>query len=760
MSEFLRVRFAVAGRVQGVGFRPFVYRLARELGLRGWVNNTPQGVVIEVEGATPSLDHFRHRLRCDAPTHALITGVVESPVAAVGEREFTIHESCPDGPTVAFVPPDLATCPDCLRETLDPRQRRFRYPFTNCTNCGPRFSIIEALPYDRIHTTMRSFPLCAECRAEYHDPGDRRFHAQPIACPACGPHLAWWTPAGDVLAERDQALLAAADAVRRGRIVAVKGLGGFLLVTDARAESAVRRLRERKGREAKPLAVMAPSLAAVREWCVVPDPEAQALASPECPIVLLRRRPGAGAASLAPGNPHLGVMLPYTPLHHLLLRELGFPVVATSGNRSDEPICTEEREACARLADVADDFLVHNRPIARPVDDSVLQVAAGAPMLLRCARGYAPLSTPLSQSTRTVFAVGGQLKSSVALCVGGNIHLSQHLGDLDHPAALQAFEAAGAALRTLYAVEPERTACDQHPDYGSTRAAEARDPQPVRVQHHFAHVAACLAEHGVQEQVLGVSWDGTGYGPDGTIWGGEFLLADLRGWHRFAHLRTFPLPGGEHAVREPRRAALGLLYEADGAAVFADAPMLARLGFTPTDSRVLAGMLRSGTNAPRTSSAGRLFDAVAALLGLVLRNRFEGEGGMAVEYAAADHVAESGYALRLDQGVLDWQPWLHELRRDLHSGVATGMICARVHAGLAQSVVDVARRAARRRVVLTGGCFQNRRLLESCATLLRREGFEPLWPRRIPPNDGGLAVGQAAHAAVLVESHSDPVLPQ
>jgi hydrogenase maturation protein HypF len=517
-----RFRLAIAGLVQGVGFRPFLYHLASDLGLPGWVRNTPQGIVLEVEGSRGQLDAFLHRLGREKPEHAAIDRIETSFHEPAGYTVFEIRPSQETGVKSARLLPDLATCSACLREVFDPAERRYRYPFTNCTHCGPRFSITRALPYDRANTTMQGFPLCPPCRAEYEDPRDRRFHAQPIACPRCGPHLELWDPSGKVLASHDEALLRSTALLRQGAVVAVKGLGGFQLLVDARDEQAVNALRRRKQREEKPLALMVPTLEAVRRLCAVSDLEEGLLCSVEAPIVLLRRLPsaaGAVADGVAPGNPYLGVMLPYTPLHHLLLAELGFPVVATSGNRSDEPICTDEHEALARLAGLADAFLVHNRPIARHVDDSVVRVVMGRSMVLRRARGYAPLPVSLRQPVPAALAVGAHLKNAMAVSVGSDVFLSQHIGDLETAQAFAAFREVEASLRTMYEVRPAVVACDLHPDYLSTQFARRSGLPGVAVQHHYAHVLACMAEHHLDGNALGVSWDGTGYGPDGTIWG-------------------------------------------------------------------------------------------------------------------------------------------------------------------------------------------------------------------------------------------------
>lgn len=856
-----RVKLAIRGAVQGVGFRPFVYRLATELGLTGHVANTAHGVCIEAEGTRCALETFLARLPAEKPARSFVQSCEVTWLDATGAKEFVIRPSVGGGSKSAVVLPDVATCPDCRREVFDPRNRRYRYPFTNCTNCGPRFSILEALPYDRANTSMKGFTMCPDCQAEYDNPLDRRFHAQPNACPVCGPRLEFWSPAtatpttlrregpnpasGVTCPRDDDALRAAAEAIRRGQIVALKGLGGFQLLVDARQEDAVRRLRERKRREEKPFAVMFPTLASVQTVCEVSPLEAQLLTSPEAPIVLLRRRTQgsrlgaqipatshdppdqvelmAPATAVAPGNPNLGVMLPYTPLHHLLLAALGFPVVATSGNLSDEPICTDEFEALERLSGVADVFLVHNRPIVRPMDDSVVRVLLGRTMVLRRARGYAPLPIPLPDGNgepRPVLAVGAHLKNTVALRVGDQVFLSQHVGDLDTVPANAAFRRVAADLPRLYQSQPQIVVADLHPDYRSTQFArqlsgagraaftprvlvsgtEGRaggpplsrgnpgqaQPALIGVQHHLAHVLACLTENELPPPALGVAWDGTGYGPDGTVWGGEFFHVRDDAIERVATWRPFPLPGGEAAIKEPRRAALGLLSALDESLGQAAPTVPAALvqAFTAREWAALHTMLARHVNCPLTSSVGRLFDAVAALTGLRYRARFEGQAAMELEFAAQSVTTDAVYELpRPERGglgginahstrvrsadpiaspaasrpqpapntsdgllVLDWSPMLAAILADLADGVAASLIAAKFHNTLAEAIRLVAQHLGERRVVLSGGCFQNGYLTERTVQRLRTAGFQPYWHQRVPPNDGGIALGQVAAA--------------
>jgi len=760
-----RLHVAITGAVQGVGFRPFVYRLATELALPGWVLNSLQGVTIEVEGDPATLQRFVHGLENDKPALSTISSLQTTYLDPVGFTEFEIrHSDDRSGSAGALILPDLATCPDCLREVLDPADRRFRYPFTNCTNCGPRFSIIQGLPYDRPLTTMRGFEMCPECRHEYENPLDRRFHAQPNACPVCGPHLELWDAGGEVLAEGDEALRQAAQALRDGRIVAMKGLGGFHLLVDARSEEAVVRLRERKRREEKPLALMYPNMEQVREACEVEPTAERLLLSPQTPIVLLKRRTAAGppsglrpdtpqlaqkvSPSVAPGNPFLGVMLPYTPLHHLLLDDLQFPGVATSGNISDEPICTDEREALRRLEGIADLFLVHNRPIARHVDDSVVRVIEGRPLMLRRARGYAPLPVPLPHEAPPMLAVGAHQKNNTAVSIGKSAFISQHIGDLETAPALEAFVRVSRELPELYAMQPELIVSDLHPDYLSTQYARQTGLPLVQVQHHVAHVLSCMAENELAGPVLGFAWDGSGYGGDGTIWGGETLLVD-GGVERVAHLRLFPLPGGEKAVKQPRRVALGILYELYGDEAFEMDWLTPVQSFSRAEAEVLRQMLRRGLNAPRTSSMGRLFDAVAALAGLRQQVNFEGQAAMELEFLLDGVETDEAYPLAICEGrplVMDWQPLIEAVLADVRGKTPAGMISVRFHNALAGMIVELTQRLGQERIVLTGGCFQNRYLTERTVELARAAGLKPYWHQNVPPNDGGISLGQIIYA--------------
>ncbi len=747
-----RRRVVVTGTVQGVGFRPFVYRLAERYDLTGWVSNAPRGVVIEAEGRPETLDAFVAGLRAEPPPNARVMAVAVEAVPPRGGTVFEVRTTEARGEPAVHLPADLATCERCLQELFDPRDRRYRYPFINCTDCGPRYSIIESLPYDRKRTTMDGFAMCAACREEYANPASRRFHAEPNACPACGPRLALRDAHGAEMATAAAALDECAAMLHAGKIVALKSLGGFQLLVNAGNEDAVQRLRERKGRPDKPLAVLYPSLADAEAACTLEPPERELLIAPKRPIVLLRRRAAAVAASVAPGNPRLGVMLPYTPLHHLLLAQLRRPVVATSGNRTGEPIAIDEAEAVARLRDIADAFLVHDRPIVRPVDDSVVRVAAGRPLVLRRARGYSPSIAGLRRIPVGMLALGGHAKATVALSLEGQVVLSQHLGDLDSPATRALYRQTLDELPRLYGRAPDVLVRDRHPDYHSSRIAAERGTAVRAVPHHVAHVAACLAEHDVTEPALGVAWDGSGYGDDGTVWGGEFLRVDDAGYQRVAHLRPFRLPGGEAAVREPRRCALSLLSEVFGQDGLARTDLACVASFSASERETLQRLTERGLNAPVTTSAGRLFDAVAALLGLRQRTSFEGQAAAALEWAADGSTTDRAYPFAVGRAgadapwVVDWAPVVRALLADLAAGVEVADMAAAFHNGLATAVAAVAERIGEPRVALSGGCFQNARLTEATVAALRRAGFEPYWHSLVPPNDGGLALGQLAWA--------------
>lgn len=748
----------ITGLVQGVGFRPFVHRLAQDCGLHGWVANHSRGVRMEVQGDPLRLREFAHRLQAEKPPLARIQSLASESIPVRQEAGFTIRGSESGAVPSAIVLPDLAPCNGCLRELFNPDSRRYRYPFINCTHCGPRFSIVDRLPYDRANTAMKSFPLCEGCRREYADPRDRRFHAEPNACPECGPQLQLWSPEKETIAIAESALQQAVAAIDAGRIIALKGVGGFQLLVDAANGEAVRRLRQRKQRPRKPFALLYPNMDSVRRDCDLSTEEQQLLCGQERPIVLLPARHQTDspiAPEVAPQNPNLGVMLPASPLHQLLMQSLQRPVVATSGNLAGEPICTDNDEVVERLARLADLFLVHDRPIRRPLDDSVLRVMDGRPVLLRRARGYAPLPLQLPAAAVAggdLLALGADLKSCVALSRGDTVYPSQHIGDLENRIALETFERAVGDLAEFYRLEPRTVLCDQHPGYASSRWAAKKKLRRIGVQHHVAHFFSCMAEHAHRGPALGVCWDGTGYAEDGTLRGGEFLQWDGgAGVEHLASLRAFPLPGGERAVREPRRSAAGLLYETLGSGALAHEPL--QRFFNAAERANLARMLERNINSPRCSSIGRLFDAVAALLGLVAETSFEGQAAMAVEYAAQGSDTAASYPFGLqredDRWTLDWEPTITALVEEGRTGVPVTHRAAAFHNSLAQVILAIAQKAGEENVFMSGGVFQNRRLTETAAALLRQNGFRVHCHGSVPPNDGGIAVGQLYYARCI-----------
>lgn len=758
-----RSRILLTGTVQGVGFRPFVFRLASELRLTGWVRNTEAGLELEIEGDPACIDEFLSQLTSARPSHASISQVSRHAIAVERTTGFRIlpSASAPDDEASgAAILPDLATCPECLAEIFDPSDRRHAYPFTNCIHCGPRFSIVTARPWDRANTTMQGFRMCRACQDEYEAPDNRRFHAQPNACPACGPQLTWLDQSGSPRDRRSNALERAAREIEAGGIVALKGIGGFLLFADARSPEAIVELRERKCRPSKPFALMMPSITAAREEVEVDEHEARWLASAAAPILILRRRPGSRLPrQLAPGNPNLGVMLPCAPLHHLLMRRLGFPVIATSGNLGNEPICTDNVEATERLRNVADGFLVHDRPIARPVDDSIARLVEGDLMILRRSRGFAPAPIPVPGLKCPVLAAGGDLKNTIAVADHQQVLLSQHFGDLASPESQLAFARHLHDFPRLFDAAPDAIACDPHPGYHSQRRAHEAHLPMIRVQHHHAHASACAAENGLdaEEEHLAVVWDGTGHGDDGTVWGGEFLLCRGAGFRRFAWLRPFPLPGGEKAIRDPRFAALGCLHEA-GIPLLESSPLARQL--TAEELRIGAALIERGVQAPRTSSAGRLFDAVSALCGLCPASDFEGQAAMALEHAASQDPTLTGYPIDqipISEGEpIDWAPILRSVVRDLLEGRAGACeISRRFHLALADLITKCAEKAMLPTVSMSGGCFQNVLLLELATDRLRNAGHKPVRNRQVPANDGGLAFGQAVVASRLLSPHNN-----
>jgi hydrogenase maturation protein HypF len=787
-----RKQISVRGVVQGVGFRPFVYRLAHDHGLTGWVLNHSGGVEIEVEGSPPALEAFLYHLTASAPPLARIVGVEAVDAPPNGYDHFEIRHSVAEEGRYQLISPDIATCTDCLRELLDPDDRRYRYPFTNCTNCGPRFTIIRDIPYDRPLTTMQPFVMCPDCQQEYDDPLDRRFHAQPNACPVCGPKV-WLESSGapsSTLSREDEAVRLAGRMLLEGKVLAIKGLGGFHLACNATDPTAVGLLRARKGRPAKPLAVMMASLDDVRRHCHVSEDETSLLTSQQCPIVLVRwRQDSTVAPEVAPENLYLGVMLPYTPLHHILLRDVGQPLVMTSGNLSEEPIAQNNDEARRRLGHLADAFLMHNREIYARYDDSVLlqigspedvigaslapvpskqrvagdggrAVEGGPIQSIRRSRGYAPFPVRLPFRAKKILGVGPELKNTFCLTRDDFAFLSQHIGDMENLETLDHFESSIALFQHLFRIEPEIIAHDLHPDYFSTKYAMHCEQPAARIpiQHHHAHIAACLADNGWDPDggpVIGVAWDGTGYGSDGQIWGGEFLTGDYRGFHRAAHLEYLPMPGGDTAVLNPWRLALGYLYTLTG-----QVPAVP-LGISQQEARIVRQQVERQLNTPLTSAAGRLFDAVAALIGVRTQVTYEAQAAIELEMLATkgqaslapeDRVRTYPITVETEDGsaVVRLRGLMEAIQADMAAESSRGEIAWRFHRTMAELIAVVCERLARetgvRVVALSGGCFQNRLFTALTVPRLEQNGFRVLLHQQVPCNDGGISLGQAAMA--------------
>jgi hydrogenase maturation protein HypF len=775
----------ITGIVQGVGFRPFVYNLAVAHGLCGWVRNTSGCVEIEVQGGADAVESFVQKLTAEAPPLARIESVSVNDMSSDGFEEFVILKSKPQAGAYQLVSPDIATCVDCLRELFDPQDRRYGYPFTNCTNCGPRFTIIQDIPYDRPKTTMHKFPLCSDCRAEYEDPTNRRFHAQPNACPVCGPHI-WLVGSGpgrnptsavhrsdsrqtdglqtrareDGLLDRAQGseiIRAASRLLKKGQILALKGLGGFHLACDATEATAVQLLRERKHRPHKPFALMMHSMEEIEEHCWVSPAEEALLTSSASPVVLLPwREDSAVVRDVAPNNRYLGVMLPYTPLHHLLLREVGVPLVMTSGNLSEEPIAKDNDEALRRLGPLADAFLLHDRDIYARYDDSVWFVPSPEqPQPIRRARGYAPHPVRVSFPLRRILACGAELKNTFCLTHDQYAFVSQHVGDMENLETLEHFQFTVKLYEDLFRAEPVSIACDLHPDYLATRYATeraAREGLPLfEVQHHHAHIASCLADNDWPPDggpVIGVAMDGTGYGSDGRIWGGEFLIADYRSSERFGQLQYLPLPGGDAATRKPYRNALAYLHQCLGHVP--DLPFLASV--PKQEIALVQRMVERGINTPLTSSCGRLFDAISALLGICLEASYEAQAAIELEMVAGDvehAMAAYPFSIEVDEGrhIVRLEPLLKAIVQSVHQHRTQSDISSAFHSAIAEIIVRMCQIIREQRelhtVALSGGCFQNRQLLRLAAEALRSQGFRVLLHRQVPCNDGGLSLGQA-----------------
>ncbi|HQJ32585.1 MAG TPA: carbamoyltransferase HypF [Anaerolineaceae bacterium] len=756
-------RLHITGIVQGVGFRPTVFNLAQRHLLKGWVLNNAHGVEIELRGTEQNVQAFIQDLRQNPPPLSVIDSFTVEDASDQAFTEFQIRHSEDDPSDFLPVSPDLNICPDCRRELFDPSDRRYRYPFINCTNCGPRFSIVTGIPYDRPNTSMASFSLCPDCAEEYQDPANRRFHAQPIACPVCGPQV-WYEESGQKLAERETALQAARKALAEGKILAVKGLGGFHLVCDAQNPQTVEKLRLRKRRSGKPFALMAFDVDTIKEFARVCPDEEKLLTSPMAPVVLLETTlAGKELARLvAPDQNRLGFMLPYTPLHLLLLEPAeGFPkvLVMTSGNLSEEPIAYSNADAHKRLSQLADGFLLHDRPIHTRIDDSVVSVIEGVPHIQRRARGFAPLPLQISTNAIPTLACGTELKNTFCLIRDRYAFVSHHIGDLENQETLTAFEDAVRHYEKIFRIKPQLLAADMHPDYLANRYARQRAAEEnlllVEVQHHHAHIVSCMADNGLKqhERVIGLAFDGTGFGTDGAIWGGEALLADWKGFQRLCHLEYMPLPGGEAAVRKPARMALSLILQAgiDPDCV----PFPFHQALDPEERAAVANQVRTGFNTPKTSSAGRLFDGVAALIGLHQQISYEAQNAIALE-TIADPDEQSSYDFPLENGQILVSPVIQAIVEDIKQKVAPAVISARFHNGLSACVVNVSQQirsqTGLRQVALSGGVWQNKTLIRHTITALGESGFDVFWPRKLPTNDGGVSFGQALVALAVSEN--------
>lgn len=738
----------VRGTVQGVGFRPFIFRLANDLGIKGWVKNDAEGVLILAQAPGDILTTFIDRIKSTAPAAAKIQELeVTRSAHEIDLSVFKILTSSPTAASTTSISPDLATCDDCLRELFQPGDRRYLYPFTNCTNCGPRYSIIEGLPYDRPNTTMKHFQMCNECAAEYGNPADRRFHAQPIACPVCGPQVALLDRDGTRVAQTTVAIRRTAELIKEGKIVAIKGIGGFQLLVDATSDTAVAALRKQKRRDEKPFALMVDGLATANTCAEVSPLERELLTSPAAPIVLLRATGKAWiSAGVAPGNPYLGIMLPYSPLHHLLMQLLSCPVVATSGNISEEPICKGNEEALERLSSIAEFFLVHDRLIARHVDDSVVRVMGGKATVIRRARGFAPAPINAGRTLGDALAVGAHMKNSISISTENKIFTGAYIGDLDNTKAIEAFKESISSLSAVYKHSPIIVCADKHPDYVSTRYAKNCGLEVHHVQHHEAHIYSVMAEHNIKPPLLGVSWDGTGYGEDGTIWGGEFFVVDNFSTFRTARLKPFYLPGGDRCSREGVRVAISLLHQIEALELLPKLP-LGKL-ISSEELEIYLQMLNRKINCPLSSSAGRLFDAVSALCGIRARSAFEGQAAMELEFAIKDPASGDSYSFEVLAGTseflgeIDWKKTVAEVCLDLTEHTPAAVVSAKYHNTLANIIVEVAKKAGQKQIALSGGCFQNRYLTEKTLFLLMKEGFVVYTNNLIPPNDNGISVGQ------------------
>lgn len=758
----VRYKIEIRGNVQGVGFRPFVFRTASNLNLSGYVYNTPLGVFIEAEGEEISLQEFLFQIENNKPAISFISGIEYTVLDPIGYSEFIIKESKTDGELITIVPPDIAVCRDCINEMYDKINRRYLYPFINCTNCGPRYSIIEALPYDRKNTSMKIFNMCDDCKKEYENPADRRFHAQPIACPKCGPHVQLMNNNGLILVSGNNAIEFASELIKDGYIVALKGIGGYQLIVDASNKNAIKKLRIRKHRNEKPFALMFPNIEMIEEVCYVSPLEKRSLLSNEAPIVLLKNRTNKFnliSEECAPNNPYLGIMLPYSPLHYLLMDKLQIPIVATSGNISEEPICIDEEEAFTRLKNIADYFLVHNRPIVRHVDDSIVRIINNRQVVLRRARGFAPFPIFISQTQLTrqeglinqnndleLIAFGAHIKNSISLKKKNQIIISQHIGDLTTKESFKAFTRTINDLTNLHNISSPLILCDLHPEYISTKYAESLRKNLIHIQHHYAHISACKLENQIDEDALGVSWDGTGYGIDGTIWGGEFFITTKTKAYHIGQFINFPLPGGELSIKEPRRSLAGILWRTFQNKFNETSLKILNKLFNQNEIQVIKHTLSKNINSPLTSSVGRLFDAVSSLLNLCHYSSYEGQAAMMLEYIADEKINDY-YTYTIiynNKFIVDWKPIIIEIINDINLGIDNSIISGKFHNTLTHIILNISKITNSSKVLLSGGCFQNKLLTEKTITLLEENNIRTYIHQKIPPNDGGISVGQIA----------------
>jgi hydrogenase maturation protein HypF len=741
-----RLRIALTGLLQGIGFRPFIYRLAMQYQQAGWVANDNKYVIVEIEGESQKQSLFLSALQQQVPGCGHIAEIVQHEIPLLNESSFQLKASLSlDEDKSAFVCPDIAVCKDCIAELFDPSNRRYLHPFISCCHCGPRYSLMYSVPYDRHTTSLRDFPLCPKCAEEYQNPADRRFHAQTIACHDCGPQLQFYDNQGQVLQYKQAALDAAVKALKQGKIVAVKSVGGFQLLVDATNQEAVLILRQRKHRKSKPFALMIGSIAEAETLAELNDLEKQILQSAAAPIVLVKaKQTNFTAEAVAPQQALLGLMLPYTPLHYLIMQGIARPIIATSANQHSEPICIGNNQAFEKLANLADFFLCHDRDILKPLDDSIVRVIAGKPTVLRRARGYVPTPITLKNNIAATLAVGGQLKNTVAIAQANQVILSQHLGDLEQLETAQQFQKTVKDLSEFYNFKPQQIVADIHSDYVSSQYAQSLQIPIKTVQHHYAHILSCMAEHGLESPVLGVAWDGTGLGTDNRLWGGEFLHVNQQSFQRIAHLRPFPLIGGFQAIKEPRRVALALLYGCFGEELFTEQSVHLLTQFSQSELKLLHSMLKKSVNCPQTTSIGRLFDGVASLLNLCQISEFEGHAAMAVERAAMSETCYESYSFNFINDevlVIDWQPLLLEMLADLKI-LTTEKIAAKFHQTLAKIIFAVAENFESLPIVLSGGCFQNAYLVEAIENLNLKYDCPLFRHEKIPPNDGGLALGQ------------------